>query len=152
MPAFQVTRTGGNQSLTTGGWNKIAFNSVISDTNSWYDATTNYRYTPQIAGYYQFNLIVFCQASSGLSVGVVAIGKNGLNGLGLYGTYTKTPTPTAGAFVSCGLLYMNGSTDYVDTLIFCDGASPFIGGPSSELQTAGNVYLNMFSGFLVRPD
>ena len=34
---------------------KIVFNAKEFDTANAFDSTTNYRFTPQVAGYYQFN-------------------------------------------------------------------------------------------------
>jgi hypothetical protein len=72
-----------------------------------YDATTNYRFTPTVAGYYQVNAIV--NSSTSTSYGAVWIYKNGSNSanvffnneFGLGGGVSK-------------LFYMNGSTDYLE--------------------------------------
>ena len=50
-PAFQAY-LGSNQSLTSGVLTKANINTEVFDTDSMYDSSTNYRFTPTIAGKY----------------------------------------------------------------------------------------------------
>ena len=56
-PAFGVYMSG-NQSIGSTGNSKVAFDTKTFDTNNNYDNTTNYRFTPTVAGYYQVNAIL----------------------------------------------------------------------------------------------
>ena len=56
-PAFSVYR-GSNQSLTSSANTKVQFDAEVFDTASAFDSTTNYRFTPQVGGYYQINGVV----------------------------------------------------------------------------------------------
>ena len=53
-PAFSV-QMGSTQSISSGTYTKLQFNTKNYDTNNNFDATTNYRFTPTVAGYYQIN-------------------------------------------------------------------------------------------------
>lgn len=53
-PAFSAYRGGPNQALTTGTYTKVQLNIEEFDTNNNFDSSTNYRFTPTVAGYYQF--------------------------------------------------------------------------------------------------
>ena len=57
-PAFSAYTTASvtcNNNTTV----KMAFNGKQYDTASCYDATTNYRFTPNVAGYYQINASIY---------------------------------------------------------------------------------------------
>lgn len=92
---------------------KITINTVVADTNSNF-STANNRFTPTVAGYYQFNGSAIVQGSTGTSLAEVAILKNG--GAGLQGVlfYDSGTAITVFYPTVSGILYMNGSTDYVE--------------------------------------
>ena len=50
-PSFSVHRNGTNQTNIT-GTNKVEWTTEVFDTNSDFDSTTNYRFTPTVAGKY----------------------------------------------------------------------------------------------------
>ena len=54
-PAFMVKQTG-TQNISTASWTKIQFNSEVYDTDSTFDSSSNYRFTPAVAGKYNFYL------------------------------------------------------------------------------------------------
>lgn len=110
MPAFSVYQSSA-QSITASTWTKVQFQTEEFDTASAFDSTTNYRFTPQVAGYYQINAAVSSNVSA-LIFFAAAIYKNG----SLYkqgSSYSTTTGVTPTAMVS-GLIYLNGSTDYVE--------------------------------------
>ena len=55
MPAFSAYRSS-TQLITATTWTKIQFDSENFDTANAYDSSTNYRFTPQVAGYYQLSV------------------------------------------------------------------------------------------------
>ena len=105
-PAFSAYQSA---SQTPGGsvFTKLTINTEEFDTANCYDNSTNYRFTPNVAGYYQVNAAFNL---SGASVVVPAIYKNG-------SAYkwggNSTGATLYGATVSC-LVYLNGSTDYIE--------------------------------------
>jgi hypothetical protein len=105
-PAFRASRTS-NQTPTNNAYTKIAFNVEDFDTDSRYDPTTNYRFTPNKSGYYLVSSRLSFTAET--ATGYTAIYFNGSNkSIGGRGTgYTETSD----------LIYFNGSSDYVE--IFC---------------------------------
>jgi len=62
VPAFRVLRTT-NQALTSGVSSIVQFDTTAFDTNSRWDAA-NYRFTPQIAGYYWLSTILHLSVTS----------------------------------------------------------------------------------------
>jgi hypothetical protein len=115
-PAFSAWLGGGNQSLTIATWTKITFNTEEFDTNSCYNTST-YRFTPNVAGYYQVNLIAY-QAAGGTTALTTSIYKNGsafkTNQL-IVSTYQNV--------VTTALIYLNGSTDYIEAYANSTGAT-----------------------------
>ena len=130
IPAFSAYQTSA-QSLTTSVTTKITFDTKEYDTASCF-STANSRFTPTVAGYYQINgnLIV----TTGVTTILAYIYKNG--SVVAYGSRADAASLSYTSVVSI-LLYMNGSTDYVE----------MYGYSSSTIFAAGS----RFSGFLVRP-
>lgn len=97
----------------TGVFTKLPINSEIWDPFGWYDPTTNYRFTPLVAGYYMVSLAAYGATLNGSSG--VSIHKNGaFNNIGAYGS----PTAQDWAFSGCGVVHFNGTTDYVEAYAF----------------------------------
>ena len=104
MPAFSATNNT-TQSISSGVWTKISFQTEEFDTASCFDNTTNYRFTPNVAGYYQVNL---GYAESGYNALQISIYKNG-------SAYKSGAQLQSGGAISVSaLVYLNGSTDYIE--------------------------------------
>ena len=107
-PAFSAY-LGSNQTISTNTVTKLSINTEEYDTASAYDSTTNYRFQPLIAGYYQVNAGVAW--ASGTGVGYAAIYKNGSS----YKQGNSTPIGTISNNSTVAIqVYLNGSTDYVE--------------------------------------
>ena len=132
-PAFRAS-TSGTQSITQNTWTKIQINSEDFDTNSNFDPTTNYRFTPTVAGYYQFNGSVQINAVGSYSASV-SIYKNGAASGNICMAWGENDFPKASAST---LLYANGSTDYFELYVRQDSAA------AKDLTSAN------FSGALAR--
>ena len=65
-PAFSAYQSS-SQGLSASTWTKIEFQTEEFDTASAFDSTTNYRFTPLTAGYYQFNAAVYSGSSATLT-------------------------------------------------------------------------------------
>jgi hypothetical protein len=95
-----------NQTVSTGVVTKLQINTEEYDLGSCYDNATNYRFTPTVAGIYQFNFVIQANGSSGTTVWVY---KNG--------STIREGSRTAGAGAPMGFstqITMNGTTDYVE--------------------------------------
>jgi hypothetical protein len=114
-PAFSAYLPTANQTLTAGSDTVVACSAKEFDTNTNYNTST-YRFTPTVAGYYLISGRVFLGDSTGtVSRSIVSIYKNGVvaksgddvgdaNGYGLS---------------ISALIFMNGTTDYVDLRALC---------------------------------
>jgi len=141
-PYFQAYNSG-SQSVTNDTATKLTLNTKTFDSNSWFDATTNYRYTPLLAGKYRFTIQVYGQVATALSRVTGILYKNG-------SSYSQNDFLfTAGTFSSVNFtttVDMNGSTDYVEAYgrIAGTGGSNAIAGGNSPLVT-------FFEGAYVSP-
>jgi hypothetical protein len=123
-PAFSAGRITSNQSITSSTWTKIQFNSEEFDTNNCYDLT-NFRFTPTVAGYYQISVGSYIQNLGGSNLtNLVGVYKN--NALYKYGQSFTSLSLSGVILLGTILVYLNGSTDYVEAYAFSSGTSPFI--------------------------
>ena len=106
MPAFSVYQSSA-QTVSGSTWTKIQFQTKEFDTSSAFDNITNFRFQPQVAGYYQVGGQV--QVGASTTTITCAIYKNG--SVYKYGMNESTAASNAAISV---LVYLNGSTDYVE--------------------------------------
>jgi len=139
MPAFSAY-LGTTQSVTSGATTKVQLTVENFDTASCFDNTTNYRFTPTVAGYYQLNASIRFIGTA-LTEAQTIITKNNA-GLA-FGNYSVVTAQSALFSVVSTLVYMNGSTDYVELTGYVVGTSP-----TFNFASATNT--SVFSGSLVR--
>jgi len=137
-PAFNAYRST-NQSVTSATWTKVEFNAEDFDTAGAYDASTNYRFQPLVAGYYSIQFAVACYSGAFTAV-LARLYKNG-SGTNIQAfNYSATSNVLDDWGVSAStMIYMNGSTDYLEVYGFSISATP-------EFNSGGT----WFSGFLAR--
>lgn len=125
-PAFLVKLNANQTGLTSGVFTKVNFNTEIFDTDNCFDSTTNYRFTPNKAGYYQLNVVV----SGRVAAGDVNIFRNGSN-------YAWLQAMEGDGYAGGGsiLMYFNGSTDYVEVFGRQSGSSLQYYGENATLIT-----------------
>jgi hypothetical protein len=139
-PAFSAYMSS-NLDVTSGTITKVPCNTKEFDTASCYDNTTNYRFTPNVAGYYQVTCQVYYNTNaSNPSSFYNLIYKNGaaVKSNFLYGTTSIF----LGQAILTALVYMNGSTDYIEFYARSSGGtSTFFAGGSTN---------TFFQAFLAR--
>ena len=135
-PAFFAYSTTNQTGLSNASFNKVQFNTELFDTNNNYDNTTNYRFTPTVAGYYQINASVNFDGSTALTRGLIIIYKNGSP----YARGTDIPS-AVNTIVMSSLVQCNGTTDYIEIYGFVTGTG---------LQFRGADVASCFSASLVR--
>jgi hypothetical protein len=131
-PAVGAYRSG-NQTISSGVYTKIQFNIEEFDTNNCYDNTTNYRFTPNVAGYYQVNASQNNGPSTSPTTSSIGIFKNG--SAFKYGAYM-----TAGNGMSTNvsaIVYCNGTTDYIEIYAYITASTAVLEGSS-----VANTYFN----------
>lgn len=120
LPCFNVY-SNQNQTLTSAVWTKIQLNTALFDTNSNFNTTT-YRFTPSVAGYYHFDCGVAALVGSNQAL-MASIYKNGNEAAKAF-NYSNTVNLLDDWSVNLStLLYMNGSTDYIELYAYVVGSN-----------------------------
>jgi hypothetical protein len=133
-PAFSAILAT-NQSVTSATFTKVALATEEFDTNLNYD-TSLYRFTPTVAGYYQF--LYGLNSNTAVTQINVVLYKNGTQ---FKGTFAADATATSQGAYGSSLVYMNGSTDYVELYAYLVGTTPAINNSSAY---------SYFQGYLAR--
>jgi hypothetical protein len=119
-PTFRVYRASSDQTITINTATKIQFNAEDWDTDSCFDSTTNYRFTANKAGYYQFNVTVAYDTSGAVNRNELYFYKNGANNIRVL----DDSTPSAyGTMSGSAIINLNGTTDYVEVYVILGAAT-----------------------------
>jgi len=116
-PAFRAFRNTTAQSISQSTYTKVQLNAETYDTANCFDSTTNYRFTPTTAGYYQINAGIILANST---VELIA-GKIYKNGSGVTILFYTRNTQTDEGYYGSDLIYLNGTTDYLELYARADG-------------------------------
>jgi hypothetical protein len=120
-------------SASNATWTKVTFNTKEFDTNSNFASN---RFTPTVAGYYQVNASLSGPSSAS---GVIAVNiyKNG----GDWKGGNAIPNTLAGTYVvAVGLIYCNGSTDYIEVYaIQSTGGTANLGSNSVDFSFSASM-------------
>ena len=137
QPAFAAYQSTQQTGVTNTTWTKVTLTTELFDTNNNYASS---RFTPTVAGYYQINGSV-CMVSVTTTHSIISgLYRNG----SLY--WQGQPSLASANFypqsLISSLIYLNGSTDYVELYAFGN-----TGGTFSIYNTQENTN---FSGILVK--
>jgi hypothetical protein len=135
-PAFNAT-SNTNQSITTGVATKVTLSVEEFDTNNNFSSS---RFTPTVAGYYNINGFTYTSATS-QTYGYAMIYRNGSIYQG--GIFFVPYGGSISTSVASVVMYLNGSSDFVELYVQSDGTSPSVVGSSPGFNAR-------FSGALVR--
>jgi len=133
MPAFSAYLNSA-QTLSSNTFTKITLNAEEYDTANAFDSTTNYRFTPQVAGYYQFNMQISI-ATTTCNI-IPTLYKNGT-------AYIRSSNLQTTSVSGSWMVYLNGSTDYVELWASISTGQGLSTGISNSSRTN-------LQGFLVR--
>jgi hypothetical protein len=140
MPAFSAYLSANQTPITSGTFTKVQCNTEEFDTASAYDNATNYRFTPQVAGYYQVSGSVNITSTTNSEV-LCVIYKNG--SAAKWGVYlTRAASASDASSVVSALIYLNGTTDYVELYGYVNG--------TGTLQFIGSQSRTYFQATMVR--
>jgi hypothetical protein len=106
-PIFRAYRSA-TQTPTNATYVKIQFNTESFDPDSRYDAATNFRFTPNVAGYYTSTIRINWTTEAGNGYAAFYVNGNNVSTGGRGTGFTET-TDT---------FYLNGSTDYLEAYVY----------------------------------
>lgn len=121
-PAFSAYLSS-TQSISDNTWTVIQFDTEHFDTDSCYN-TTNYRFTPNQAGWYYIHTEADLNAnnSSEHSDGGININKNGSE-IYMSATNFASNFPQRVPYQTSGIAYANGTTDYFTSSAYVNDTS-----------------------------
>lgn len=135
-PAFCAYRSGSVQLVANATNTQVFMQTEEFDTDGAYDNATNYRFTPQVAGYYFFSGQITGYASGGSLTNVTATIRKNLNPMRT-AVQNINFNATSSTVQVNALIALNGSTDYVSLWGQVSGASGqgfFLGQSETFLQ------------------
>jgi len=139
VPAFSANASG-TTTVPNNTITKIAYATKEFDTTGAFDNITNYRFQPQVAGYYLISAVFSWNAVSAnaTTVSRVYLYKNGasVRNIDILSSVNIIVMPTISE-----IIYLNGSTDYVEAMAYQN---------SGATQTVGATTLNRFQGLLIQ--
>lgn len=135
MPAF-AAYANTNQALTQNTFTKVTFGTEVFDTNNNFASS---RFTPTVAGYYQLNTAINFGGNATATYGLVSFYKNGTE----YARQSVVSATTVNNLTGSTLVYLNGSTDYVEVYVYSTQTNISLFGDGTGSYTT-------FSGSLVR--
>ena len=101
---------------------KVVFDTESWDTDACYDPTTNYRFTPNKAGYYMVNLALTMAADPITKPNISIIYKNGAQYENLYiGNPAVTTTECLASAAT--IINFNGTTDYIEAYYYSEAGT-----------------------------
>ena len=133
-----------DQNISTGSYVKVQLNAEEWDSANCFDSTTNYRFTPNVAGYYQINASIYITYNTaGGGIIQTVIYKNGAAyRYGMAGYTTTGNVGMYGMYPISSLVYLNGSTDYIELYGYASSGTAY------KFNSAiGYTWMN---GFLAR--
>jgi hypothetical protein len=141
-PAFEAyNNSGSNQGITSGSFTKAYFDATSYDTDSAFD-TSNYRFQPSVEGYYQINAQLYF-GDAVFSETLTSIFKNGNRTKDGSAIFFSSANATGSFIQASSLVYMNGSTDYIEIYAYCviSSGTPRLIRSNDAVRTYVNGYL-----------
>ncbi len=134
VPAFRVHKNGTNQTLTTSTDQLLTWNTKQIDTYDNFNTSTG-RFTPTLAGHYLIQLSIGCNNLANTNACVSIIRKNGTPyAIGS----TRSPNFDVVTNASA-IIYMNGTTDYLDANGYSEATNAVIIGNSTHTYFEGSL-------------
>lgn len=109
-PSFSAKLSADQTGVSSSTFTKVAFATEDWDTDSKYDVS-NYRFTPTVAGYYQFNIGIRCNSST---TNLIALYKNG--------SIWKRGTGTGQQQTQVSIIAVADTDDYFEAFGFTTGS------------------------------
>jgi hypothetical protein len=134
-PVFFAHRSS-SQSISSSTYTRINFQTEVFDIGSCYDNATNYRFTPNVAGYYWLGSTIGLAAPNNRYTAYLY--RNGslyMSGPDMIGNGVNSQ-----GCVFSGIVYANGTTDFFE--IYVQG--------NNSATVEGSAYYTYFQGYLVR--
>ena len=138
-PAFRAQLSSA-QSISDATYVKVQVDSEDFDTDNCYDNSSNYRFTPNVAGKYfvYAGIASYGGATDSLLETNPRIRKNGSNVVGASTSFVSASKFHVATEYMSVVVTMNGSSDYVELFQYADSTS------SPNVQASGLTYFGAY--------
>lgn len=137
QPTFNVALNG-NQTVNSDTFTKLSFATENEDSHGWFDAVTNYRWTPKAPGIYRFVVMAYALGLNDGRFFQCTYYKNGASDQLAYRFFSPAANSDIGTSAA-HTMSLNGSTDYVEVFVYQDQApSILISGTAGFSRFSGN--------------
>ena len=116
-PLFRAYIGGSDQTIATGTWTKVAFNTETFDPSGVYDHSSNYRFTPATAGYYFINAQVTSADVSDWNKFMLRVYKNGSAVAGMQVRHTYADS------ITISTIDLSDADDYYEIFVYQNSGS-----------------------------
>ena len=144
-PAFAAYASAA-QTVTLATATKVAIDTELFDTASCFDTST-YRFTPNVAGYYQVNITIRGFVATAFTTLQGQIFKNGSVFNRLISLSTTFSLGQASQLSASDIIYLNGTTDYIEFYGQLNGT-----GTATISYNPTSTNTSLFSACLVRAE
>jgi len=103
------------QTISNATFTKVQLDAEVVDTDSDFDSSTNYRFTPSEAGYYAVGGLISVNDMGASDVVIINIKKNSTV---IVDAYDDKAVGSPGMVGGSTVAYMNGSTDYFEMYVY----------------------------------
>jgi hypothetical protein len=150
IPTFSAysNPAGGSQSVSNNTWTKVQINTKLFDTANCFDSTTNYRFTPNVAGYYQINASLCLYGTSSFPIeqcGAIYVNGSTVHWIADISPNASLTSNNFSLVNGSTIVYLNGTTDYVELYGYYYGS-----GASASFGYSNASRTSRFSAYLVR--
>jgi len=136
-PAFMAYQSSGSVTISSSTETKVQFDTEVFDTDNTFDNSTNYRFTPGVAGKYFLSAQVLCVAGTdNLTEAEFYIKKNGSTRTKSSFNFTNNRASVASPIISI-TDEVDLTTDYYEIYVAINDSSgsPSYGGDSTSFRT-----------------
>jgi hypothetical protein len=140
-PAFLAYANTATNTITSATVTVVACNAELYDTASCFNSTGStvggipaYSFLPNVAGYYLFAAVCSNEASTTPTRFILQIAKNG-TGYRASDNYSPYVAVLSGSVI----LYMNGTTDYVNMTVYIDAVAARYSGALDLTRLCGSL-------------
>lgn len=140
-PAFKAYNNA-SQAITSNTFTKVQFNTEDFDTANCFDNSTNFRFTPNRAGYYLLAGVVAAAVTTGTQI-IGSIYFNGSEATRVSQFTFGSGNFSIGRALVFDIIYFNGTTDFAEVFASVTGTSP-------SVSTVSITNTSKFSGCFLR--
>lgn len=140
MPVFSVHRNGSNQTISQATWTKVQLTTEVADVGSYFDSSTNYRWTPPAGNVQIIGRLQYTTNIQATSRAYISIYKNGSS----YKAFSTYAGEAGLADVMVVFLDAADGDDYYEMWTYVTNVS---GGVSATLH--GDASVTFFMGYIL---